>query len=454
MKKSFCFWSFGLLAALLLSGCRQRPMEVIADPVEVVLPTPEPIPEVEELGLLGYLDENYPVTGVDFGLYGDLDTGLYLLFIPQDEEWDLRFQSQMFLDEYNEYYLLIMEVAEQLLEALPEQRPLQPIQGIYWQPLAVQLGRISLTDPSQPTPPADPIQLPPPAVPDPSPTLPEPDEILPEPLQAYTIESLRLRTGPSTDEEVIQVLPPRTALTITRKRGAWYFVSALGREGWVHGDYVALGEPPQALIQLPPGEFPEVLSHAVSSYADSAPARAANVELAASKINGLVLQPGESYSFTQLVAPVSIGAGYQVAAVFSGGQLSQGIGGGICQVASTIYYAHLRAGILATERHAHSRAVGYVPLGLDATMWEGSLDHRFTNALDVPIQLLVQAAAGTLTVEIRSVAGALGADTFEPHTILTSTSGNRETWATYLRTYRDGELIAEQYLHTSTYVMY
>lgn len=205
----------------------------------------------------------------------------------------------------------------------------------------------------------------------------------------------------------------------------------------------------------PTSNFATTLSPVTTYYDTSDTARSSNVELGASKINGLVLQPGQRYSFERTVGPVTRQNGYQIATVFTGGGgLSTDIGGGICQVSSSIYYAQLKAGITNGERHNHSRAVNYVPLGLDATMWEGSIDHTFINPYDVPIQLNVQASGGILTIEIKADGDALHGYTYEPRTELISQSGNTQTWDTYLQTYQNGIFISEKYLHRSTYVMY
>ncbi|MDU2197499.1 MAG: VanW family protein, partial [Peptostreptococcaceae bacterium] len=95
--------------------------------------------------------------------------------------------------------------------------------------------------------------------------------------------------------------------------------------------------------------------------------RGKNIEVATSKIDDLLLMPGEEFSYENMVGPVSQENGYTYAPVISNGELVQGIGGGVCQVSSTIYNAQLKAGILPTERRNHSKAVSYVPRGLDAT---------------------------------------------------------------------------------------
>ncbi len=128
--------------------------------------------------------------------------------------------------------------------------------------------------------------------------------------------------------------------------------------------------------------------------------RAVNIALASSRINGLVIQPGESFSFNQAILPRTAANGYVKANVIVNKKYVLGIGGGICQVSSTLYAAMLTAGLPATERHPHSLDVGYIPVGMDATISGNALDLRFTNIFDVPIQIQAAADQGTLTISL------------------------------------------------------
>lgn len=130
-------------------------------------------------------------------------------------------------------------------------------------------------------------------------------------------------------------------------------------------------------------------------------ARATNVRLAAEQVNGRVLQPQEKFSFLGSITPRTRENGYVVATVFSGGKVSKGIGGGICQVSSTLYAAVLGTDCIVNERHAHSLPVSYMPKGMDATVSSPSLDFQFTNTYDQPMLITVTATEdGTLTVTL------------------------------------------------------
>ena len=128
--------------------------------------------------------------------------------------------------------------------------------------------------------------------------------------------------------------------------------------------------------------------------------RAVNIALAASRINGVVIQPGDSFSFNHTILPRTAANGYVEANVIVNKKYVPGTGGGICQVSSTLYAAMLTAGLPATERHPHSLNVGYIPEGMDATISGNALDLRFTNIFDDPIQIQAAADQGTLTISL------------------------------------------------------
>ena len=137
-----------------------------------------------------------------------------------------------------------------------------------------------------------------------------------------------------------------------------------------------------------------------TTYYETGVSRANNVELAASRINGVVLSPGSSFSFNKTILPRTRENGYTEGPVFVKGGTAIQVGGGICQVSSTLYAAMLTAGLPATERHPHSRPVDYMPQGMDATISGNSLDLKFTNIYDSPLLIQASASGGTLTVTL------------------------------------------------------
>ncbi len=134
-----------------------------------------------------------------------------------------------------------------------------------------------------------------------------------------------------------------------------------------------------------------------TKYDDSVP-RATNISIAANRVNGVTLQPGQVFSFTNTILPRTVSNGYVAGPIFVQKEHSKGIGGGICQVSSTIYACTLTVGIPVLERHEHSLPVTYIPQGWDATVSGTNLDFRFANPYDKPLMISATPDYGTLTV--------------------------------------------------------
>ncbi len=128
--------------------------------------------------------------------------------------------------------------------------------------------------------------------------------------------------------------------------------------------------------------------------------RARNVRLAAELLDGAVIAPGGRLSFNDRVGPRTLGRGFRIAHVIERGELVDGIGGGVCQVASTLHAAAFMAGLPIIEARPHTRPLPYIPMGLDATVAYPELDLVIANALDVPITVRAHAASGDLDVEL------------------------------------------------------
>jgi vancomycin resistance protein YoaR len=137
----------------------------------------------------------------------------------------------------------------------------------------------------------------------------------------------------------------------------------------------------------------EMIGRGSSTYFHSIPGRIFNVNLAASRINGIVIKPGDTFSFNQTLGDVSKFTGYQQAYIISEGKTILGDGGGVCQVSTTLFRAVLNAGLPVVERTAHAYRVGYYeqdsPPGLDATVYSPSPDLKFKN--DTPGYILIEA---------------------------------------------------------------
>lgn len=148
--------------------------------------------------------------------------------------------------------------------------------------------------------------------------------------------------------------------------------------------------------------FPDMLSTFSTNYVNN-PNRTTNLRLAAGKINGTVLMPGETFSFNKIVGERTIAAGYKNAAIFVNGQVEDGLAGGICQISSTLYDAVVGANLEIMERHNHSKLTSYLPGGKDATVVWGAYDFKFKNNREYPIKIEMSVENGKATANIYGI---------------------------------------------------
>ena len=146
--------------------------------------------------------------------------------------------------------------------------------------------------------------------------------------------------------------------------------------------------------------FDTCLSEFSTKYAQSNYGRSYNIALAASSFNGKIIFPDSRFSFNDTVGSRSEARGYKNASVLVNGQYEDGIGGGVCQVSSTLFNAALLANLKITERCAHSLPAAYIAKGRDATVYYGAIDFSFVNSLSLPVQLKAEAKNGVLTVSV------------------------------------------------------
>ncbi len=150
-------------------------------------------------------------------------------------------------------------------------------------------------------------------------------------------------------------------------------------------------------------QIEDLLGTFSTTYSDSTSGRKTNIRVATEYLNGTVVMPGESLSISDAIKSRTEENGYEIASQYSNGESEQAIGGGVCQVSTTIYNALLRAELQIDERHAHSMVVSYVDYGDDAAIAEGVKDLVFTNNLDDPIYIYGAADGSTLTFSIYGV---------------------------------------------------
>lgn len=204
-------------------------------------------------------------------------------------------------------------------------------------------------------------------------------------------------------------------------------------------------------------------------------ARNQNLKLATQAIHGVIVKPGQEFSFNETTGPRSTEKGYQPASAYLNGEVVQEPGGGVCQVSSTLYNAVVFAGLKSTERHAHSYEPSYVTPGEDAAVSYGGPDFKFVNNSDYPIAIKASFSDQKVTCSIYGIpvlekgvkvrmesektaeldppAPVYEEDqTLQPNeekTVKNATPGSR--WSTKLVTYKDGKEIEKIDFHNSVY---
>jgi vancomycin resistance protein YoaR len=153
--------------------------------------------------------------------------------------------------------------------------------------------------------------------------------------------------------------------------------------------------PDDALAQIT-----EVVASFSTPFKPSQRDRSVNLRTAATKLDGIVLMPGETLSFNETVGKRTVENGYREAIVFEEGRQTPGVGGGICQVSSTLYNAALLANMEIVQRRNHSIPVPYVSLGRDATVYWGAVDLVLKNNYPVPLAVSADYQPGRLTFRI------------------------------------------------------
>ena len=149
--------------------------------------------------------------------------------------------------------------------------------------------------------------------------------------------------------------------------------------------------------------FPDLLGTCSTNYQASNTNRTTNLILASNKINGTVLLPNEEFSYNKIVGERTIAAGYKSAATFSNGKVVDGLGGGICQISSTLYDAVVFANLNVTTRRNHQFVTSYLPAGKDATVVWGSQDFKFVNSRKYPIRITATVENGVATIQVWGV---------------------------------------------------
>lgn len=200
--------------------------------------------------------------------------------------------------------------------------------------------------------------------------------------------------------------------------------------------------------------FPDLLGTYSTKYVTSNVDRTTNLRLAANKVNGTVIMPGEIFSYNKVVGKRTIAAGYKNAAIYQDGGVTDGLGGGICQISTTLYNAAIDAGMLIEERRNHMFVPSYATAGKDATVVWGSTDFKFENRRDYPIKISASVSDGVAKISIWGLKTNEEYDIYdlsiESRTIKsTNTSLVVESYRVYKDS--DGNVVRRDKLYTDTY---
>ena len=163
---------------------------------------------------------------------------------------------------------------------------------------------------------------------------------------------------------------------------------------------LTITKPKVTIDQIGSEAFPDQISTFTTRYDVSDKDRSTNLEIACQKINGKVVLAGETFSYNQTLGPRTAAAGYKNGKVYEGGEVVDGIGGGICQISSTLYNTVLMANLEIVERRNHQFVTSYLPAGRDATVVYGAIDFKFKNTRKFPVRIVASAKNGIATVSM------------------------------------------------------
>ena len=218
----------------------------------------------------------------------------------------------------------------------------------------------------------------------------------------------------------------------------------------------------------------KVLGDFSTDYSSSIKNRKENIKIASEKFNNMKLNPGDEISFNDIVGEISEATGFKNATVIVGGEYENGIGGGICQVSTTLYNSLILSDLEIVERHNHSRPINYVDLGTDAAVARGYKDLKFKNNTKNPIIILAEADGQKLDFKVlgnsadrdykvKIIPQRLGvvspdvkttySDSIpEGETVVKESGKNGYSYKTYKEVVKNGEVVEKKEISKSYYV--
>lgn len=196
--------------------------------------------------------------------------------------------------------------------------------------------------------------------------------------------------------------------------------------------------------------FPDLLSSFTTKYNTRQTDRTTNLKIAAGKINGTVVMPGETFSYNTVVGKRTIEAGYKNAAIYENGQVVDGLAGGICQISTTLYNAALYANLDIVERRNHQFVPSYVSAGRDATVVYGTTDFKFKNNRNYPIKIECSVSGGIVSFKLYGLRQDVEYEVTVSSKIVSSTSTSLKS-ETYKTLKLNGEVVSTETISKDTY---
>lgn len=252
-----------------------------------------------------------------------------------------------------------------------------------------------------------------------------------------------LPQNPSIDHTTLEVIPGKDGYGFDIERAFSLLESAeKGTVLRIPMEYL------QPEVSQEDAWFQETLGYCKTEHSDNEN-RNENLRLACAKLNGLILQPGETLSYNEALGKRTREAGYMPAPAYSGTELVDEVGGGICQVSSTLYLSSLFAELTIVERKNHGFPANYIPLGLDATVNWGTTDLKIRNDYELPVKILAEVSDGYVKVRI------MGVDLRDYYVKMEYRVDDHPSYAAAYRCRYDRETdeeIFRELNHTSTYL--
>ena len=248
--------------------------------------------------------------------------------------------------------------------------------------------------------------------------------------------------NPSVNPQTLEIIPGKSGYGFDQEKAALLLESAQpGESIRVSMEYLSPCDEADAWFQ-------DTLGYYKTEYADNEN-RTENLRLACSKLNGLILQPGEVLSYNETLGKRTTAAGYKPAPAYAGTELVDEVGGGICQVSSTLYLSSLFAELTVVDRRNHGYPVSYIPLGLDATVNWGTTDLKLRNDHKLPVKILAEVSDGFVKIRI------MGVEQRDYYVKMEYRVDDHPDWAAAFRCRYDRETGEEIYRaldHTSIYL--